>query len=169
MNAPFANIFLAIQARIAENMHDIRHIAHDLGQLSVKGRPPVSWPCVLIDFEDFSFSNLGEHIQSAMGTVVVRLGFAPHSGTGKDTPEAYKEKALTYYDLEWELHKLLHGWSPDEQTAGAMIRTGTATQRRTDSYRVRELRYAIAFEDYSTKTEIQYAPATLVVDIGEGA
>jgi hypothetical protein len=169
MNAPFANIFLAIQSHIAGNMHEISHIAHDLGQLSVKGRPPVSWPCVLIDFEDFSFSNLGEHIQSALGTVVVRLGFAPHSGTGKDTPNEYKERALMYYDMAWELHKLLHGWSPNEQTMGAMIRTSVTTQRRSDSYRVRELRYAIAFEDYSKKTGLQYVPATLVVDIGGGA
>jgi hypothetical protein len=64
--------------------------------------------------------------------------------------------------MEWNLHKAIQGWSPGAEF-GALIRTSTTTQKRTDSYRVRELRYSIAFEDYSAKWQQQLAPATIQV------
>lgn len=161
MNAPFANIFLSIQERIKNNAPFIAHINQDLGQLK-STRPPVSWPCVLIDFEDFNFENLSENVQTTTGNVVFRLGFAPHSNTSANTPAPFAEMALNYYDIEWQLHQLLHGWHPLKDT-GALCRVSTATQKRTDNYRVREIRYSIAFEDYSTKRTLTYAPATLIV------
>ncbi len=162
MNSPFANIFLALQQRIAKEMPGINYIDQDLGQLRTNNRPPVSWPCVLIDFEDFDFDNLGENVQTAKGTVVLRLGFAPHSNSSHTTPAPYIEQAIGFYDIEWDLHKAIQGWATGVDY-GSLARTSTTTQKRTDNYRVRELRYSIAFEDYSTKWQQQYAPATLVV------
>ena len=93
MNAPFANIFLAIQQRIAATVPAITYIDQDLGQLNSNGRPPVSWPCALIDFENFRFENLGENVQTAEGLVVLRLGFAPHSNSSQATPPATQQTA----------------------------------------------------------------------------
>lgn len=163
MNSSFARLFLALQARIAAQVPDIKHIAHDMGQFSAKGRPPVSWPCVLIDFDDFSFDSLSENVQVAKGTVVISLGFNPHSGTGKDMPPDYREAALAYYDLEWTLHKALQGWSPDGDEYGHLVRTSAATQRRQDGYRVRELTYSICFDDYSAKPGVHFEPAELLL------
>ena len=163
MNSPFARLFLALQERIALQVPDIKHIAQDMGQLSAKSRPPVSWPCVLIDFDNFSFDNLSENVQVAKGAVVLRLGFNPHSGTGKDTPADYREAALAYYDLEWSLHKALQGWSPDGNEYGHLMRTSAATQRRQDGYRIRELIYSISFDDYSTRPGVHFEVAELVV------
>jgi hypothetical protein len=162
MKSPFATLFLQLQDRIANTVTDIKYIDQDLGQLDVKTRPPVSWPCVLIDFENFRFKNLGENVQTAKGTVVLRLGFAPHSNSSSITPEQYRTQALRYYDLEWLLHCSIQGWSPGGEF-GSMARSSAVTQDRADGYRVRELRYKIAFEDYSTKWEQQYAPATMIV------
>ncbi len=162
MNSPFANVFLAIQQHIQAGVPAITYIDQDLGQLKNSVRPPVSWPCVLIDFEDFNFDNMGENVQVAKGTVVLRLGFAPHSNSSQATPSLYLQQAIGYYDIEWDLHKVMQGWSPGDDY-GYLIRTNALTQKRTDNYRVRELRYSITFEDYSTKSQQQYAPATLVV------
>ncbi len=163
MNSPFANIFLAIQQQIQTNVATIKYIDQDLGQLKTGTRPPVAWPCVLIDFEDFNFENLGENVQTAKGTVVLRLGFAPYSNSSQVTPSTYLQQAIGYYDIEWALHKTIQGWAPGDDF-GSMIRTSTSTQKRTDNYRVRELRYSIAFEDYSTKPGQQYTSATIVVE-----
>ena len=163
MNSPFANIFLALRQYIQDEVSGITYIDQDLGQLKPATRPPVSWPCLLIDFEDFSFGNMGDNVQTAKGTVLFTLGFAPHSNTGTATPTQYVQQALGYYDLEWSLHLALQGWSPGDDY-GQLIRTGAITRQRPDSYRVRELRYSLAFEDYSTKPQQQYAPTTLVVD-----
>jgi hypothetical protein len=162
MDSPFANIFLAIQQRIQATVSAIAYINQDLGQLKASTRPPVSWPCVLVDFEDFSFDNLAENVQTAKGIVVLRLGFAPHSSSSQVTPGTYLQKAIGYYDIEWQLHKAVQGWAPGNDY-GSLCRTSAITQKRTDNYRVRELRYSMAFEDYSTKWQQQYAPATLVV------
>ena len=160
MNSPFANIFLALQQRIQAQLPSIAHIDQDLGQLKTTTRPPVSWPCVLIDFEDFSFDNLGENVQTAKGTVVLRLGFAAHSNSSQATPGAYVRQAIDYYDVEWALHKAMQGWSPGTD-CGSLARASTTTQRRTDNYRVREIRYTLAFDDYSTKHQQQFAPAAI--------
>jgi hypothetical protein len=164
MNSPFANIFLAIQQQIQASVTTITYIDQDLGQLkTATARPPVSWPCVLIDFEEFNFDNMGENIQTAKGTVVLRLGFAPYSSSTQVTPTAYIQQAIGYYDIEWALHQAIQGWAPGGDY-GHLIRTSASTQKRTDNYRVRELRYSIAFEDYSTKPQQQLAPATLIVN-----
>ena len=163
MNSPFANIFLAIQQQIKTSVTAITYIDQDLGQLKSATRPPVPWPCVLIDFEDFDFDNMGSNVQTAKGTVLLRLGFAPYSNSSQVTPTAYTQQALGYYDLEWALHQTMQGWCPGTDY-GSLIRTSATTQKRTDNYRVRELRYSIAFEDYSTKPEQSFAPASLIVN-----
>ena len=163
MNSPFANIFLALRARIQSQVTAITYIDQDLNQLKPAARPPVSWPCALIDFEDFNFDKMGDNVQIANGTVVVKIGFAPYSNTSQATPDPYTEQALGYYDIEWSLHLALQGWSPGDDY-GHLIRTSAITQKRPDNYRVRELRYSLTFEDYSTKPQQQYTPATLTVD-----
>ena len=162
MNAPFANIFLSLQEHIQASVAAIKYIDQDLGQLKSGTRPPIAWPCVLIDFEDFNFENLGENVQTARGIITLRLGFAPHSGSSQATPSPYQQQAIGYYDLEWSLHKALQGWPPGDDY-GHLSRISATTQKRTDAYRVRELRYSIAFEDYSAKYQRQFAPATLVI------
>src|SRR4051812_48929211 len=100
MNSAFANIFLAIQQQIQTAVPAVRYIDQDLGQLKSNIRPPVSWPCVLVDFEDFNFENMGENVQIAKGIVVLRLGFAPYSNSSQVAPAPYVQQALGYYDLE---------------------------------------------------------------------
>ncbi len=163
MNSPFATILLNVQSRLRAAMPGIACIDQDLGQLRPGVRPPVSWPCVLIDFEDFKFNNLGEQVQTAAGVVVFRLGFAPHGSTAAAAPTDYKEQALAYYDIEWRLHKTLQNWSPGD-AFGQLNRATAATQKRPDAYRVRELRYTLCFDDYSTKNTREYVPATAVIE-----
>jgi len=160
MNSPFTTLFLSIQQQISANIQGISCIDQDLGQLRANVHIPVSWPCVLIDFEDFTFGNLSENVQTATGTVVIRLGFAPYSNSSQITPKFYKQQAVNYYEIEWLLHKTLQGWSPAPDL-GYLDRISATTQKRTDNYRVREIRYTIAFEDYSTKLQQQLTPATL--------
>ena len=162
LQSPFTAIFMAIRQRIQDEGYAAVYIDQDLGQLRNNVRPPVSWPCLLIDFEDFKFENLGENVQTAKGTVVFQLGFAPYSNSTQATPTTYVEQAMKYYDYEFILHEMMQGWSPTE-TSGSLIRTSVVTQKRKDHYRVRELRYSLAFEDYSTKPGQLTNPATLVL------
>jgi hypothetical protein len=163
MNTPFHTLFLAIQQQLQHEVLTLSHIAHDVGQLTEKSRPSVSWPCALIDFEEFTFTQLAENVQQATGTIVIRLGFSTCSSTAHVAPAAVKQAAMAGYDTEWQVHRALQGWHPDAHFAGALQRTSARTQRRTDGYRVREVRYRISFDDYSTRTQQSYTAAELQV------
>jgi len=164
MNSAFANLFLLLQERVQDEVPDITFIDQDLGQINTGVTDfPVTFPCLLIDFEDFDFKNLSENVQTASGTVLLKLGFSPYSSSDSSATEESKEAALQFYDIEWDLHKTLQGWDPGDYF-GHMDRTSAITQKRDDALRVRELRYTIAFEDYSTKYTQSTAPAELDVD-----
>lgn len=179
MNSPFANLFLALQQLIS-NLADgdgnkyFRLVDQDLGQLEAHfgdNRPPVSWPCVLIDIDGAAMENMGDDTQTGVVTIIFRIGFPPFSASSNITPANYKNKALYYYDLEQVLHLALHGKSPEwivddenilADVFGHMIRTSARTERREDMIRVREITYTLSFDDYSTQPQQQLvSPVTL--------
>lgn len=150
MNSPFSSLLTHLQGRIKSQVPDIRWIDGDTGQLEgYERRPPVSFPCILIDFDGFDYQDLGDGIQQAQGSVIIRLGFDAYSATNNRTPSQSKSKALAYYDLEWSLFKALHGWKPEGY--GYMMRVSADTERREDAIRVRQIRFSITFEDYMAR------------------
>lgn len=153
MNSPFANTFLAIQAQIQTQIPEIQFIEHDFGQLDdySNGRPPVAFPCVLIDFQNWSFENLGNNAQRAEGDVIIKLGYAKHGDTHQATPEQWREAAFSYYEIEWKLNKSLHGYTPGDNY-GYLTRTGEVKENRPLYVRVKTITYRLAFEDYSAQT-----------------
>lgn len=148
----FGNLFLAIQAKLA-TIPAIRHIDHEYGQLedynNKDGRPPVSFPCVLIDIDQATASNTSDNSQLVECSIILRIADAPHSATGQSTPASYKEKALNFYELEDTIHRALQGWEPGDDY-NALIRSNVNTERREDYIRVRQVRYTTGFDDYTT-------------------
>lgn len=156
-NSAFADIILQIQARIKTVVGDdvIRMVDEDKGQLESydqrTGKPAVSFPCLLINFEDFDFNDIGNNAQVVTGKVVLRLGFPPFSSAASWMPLTVKQKALKYFDYEWLIYKALHGWKMDN--IGYINCRNAVTERREDPIRVRALSYEIEFEEYSASTD----------------
>lgn len=149
-NSAFTEIIFKIQERIKSQVPVIRMTDEDAGQLEdydAKGRPAVSWPCLLIGFEDFEFNDIGNNAQIVSGKVLLRLGFPPFSLASSWMPLATKQKALKYFDYEWQVYKALHGWNIPG--IGYMNCRGATTERREDPIRVRALTYEVEFEEYS--------------------
>ena len=177
MNSPFALLFLSLQSQIADLADNagnkyFKYVDQDLGQLEAHNgdnRPPVSWPCVLIDIDQMSFKSIGTNVQEGVGQFTIRIGFIPYSNTNVITPQQYREKALQYYDLEYKLHLHLQGATPGDITGyetlqnifGAYDRLATETEQRSDLIRVRKLTYTIGMDDYSTKTAQTFTPAAI--------
>lgn len=169
MNSPFVNLFLSIRQQIIDNVPDIVYVDQDFGQLNGNKagmRPAVNFPCILIDFEDFNYKNLSNNVQTVFGIVVLKLGFAPHSPSMQTTPDAYLKKAINFYDLEYSINEILQGWFAGD-AFGSLYRENVITQKRNDTIRVREIRYSIAFEDYSTqyKAKMQNVLAEITEEI----
>lgn len=154
-NSAFSELILLLQERIKTEVPDIRMVDEDKGQLEdidpKNNRPPVSWPCLLIDFQNCKYDDLGELVQTVDGALVLRLGFPPYSSAASWMPTATKVKALRYFDIEWQVYKALHGWQPEG--FGTLLCRSSDTEKRMDAIRVRELRYELTFEEHSAELE----------------
>jgi hypothetical protein len=151
MDSPFAKIFLAIMARIQSQLPEIKHIDHDLGQLEGTSiRPAIAFPCILVDFKNFTADNLGASTQMVQGDVIIKLAFAQYVNSSNTTEPLWREYALGYYDLEWKLHKALHNWSPGDEF-GYLTRAMMDSDNKPQAIRVRPLTYKLEFEDNSTE------------------
>lgn len=174
MTSHLANLFSALQTLIAGLEDDdrnpyFRFVDQDLGQLEV-ARPPVTWPCVLIDIDDVVYKCLGGNVQTGIATVKFRVGFPPFSSGSGITPNKSREQALYYYDLEHLLHLALQGTLPakivDDQNIlapifGHLDRISATTEHRKDTIRVRALTYSIALQDFTTKPVTVITPAAM--------
>jgi hypothetical protein len=187
MTSPFAILFLAIQQRLAQittgspAVPVFNFIDQDLGQLedASKGinRPPVAWPCALIDIDDANYTNMGENVQDAVVNVCLRIGFPPFSSTELNVPAPYRNKALYYYDLEQAVIDTFQGWSAttviiDDTTSpvttadlsdtfGHFIRVRISKEDRNDLLRVRCIMFTLGMTDYSTLEESTFIPASV--------
>lgn len=155
MNSTFNNIFIEIMARLKQQVPELRYINADLGQLeNYTDRPAVSFPCVLIDFEDFDFSDANAGIQIGEGEILIRIADNPFSDSSSLTETAVRQKALKYNEIVWKVNKALHGWSGE--SFGALMRKADKKVPREDSIRLRETSYVTVF--YDTSASDQYTP-----------
>lgn len=145
LNSPLANLYESLLARIKTTVPGIRYISHELGQLE-EPRPPVSWPCALIDFDEIEYSDQGNAPrQQAGGRVVIRLGLQAWSGLSSQKPEHVRAKGLEFLELEHQVAAALHYWAAPG--FNRLLRRGAATEKRDDDVRVRVLTFEISYTD----------------------
>ena len=179
MTSHLANLFSALQTLIA-GLEDtdrnpyFRFVDQDLGQLEAP-RLPVTWPCVLIDIDDVMYKSLGSNVQTGKASIKFRIGFPPFSSASSISPDAARERALYYYELEYLLHRTLQGTLPVKMEGGKNIlapifghfdRVSAATEHRKDTIRVRALTYTIGLQDFTTKPATVLTPAAMDLSLG---
>lgn len=164
----FSQLFLAIQTQIKSAVPAIAWIDLDLGQLEhYDVRPAVAFPCVLVEFPDATYKELGDRDQWGEPVIQLRLGFAPFSSANSAAPVAAQEQALQHYELENQVFAALHGWTPEYNgapIAQPLIRTRMATEQRNDPYRVRVNHYWTAYEDDGAMPERTTIKANMVIN-----
>jgi hypothetical protein len=166
--SPFANLFLKVMDRLKTAVPELRYIDQDLGQLENYGdRPPVAWPCALLEVDEFDFSDVGSHnTQTCDGFLIVRLAVPAYSNSSNITPKNVTLKGLEYYALEQKIHEALHGWRADGFSK--LLRRKSKLEQRNDAIRVRVIPYAVSFEDETTKpvrTAVPRPDSTIGTDI----
>lgn len=150
MNSPFANIYIALQDRLQTYVPELQWIDHDLGQLEAYdgGRPPVAWPCLLIDFNETTFEQRQGHQHGEM-MIQLRLGYDQYQQTHAEVPEYVQQQALDYYEVEHKVHLALQAQGLS-LLANPLIRVSATTEKReNDNFRVRRLVYKATFVDAS--------------------
>lgn len=149
--SPFANIYLKIVERLTAQVPELRYIDQDMGQLeNYTMKPPVSFPCALIELGDFDFDDMaGKNMQHGEGLVLIRFATESWSPSNNLAPTQIREKALAYYDIEQKIHVALHGWR-STGFSKLLRRKAVKEQRDDTNIRVRILAFATSFEDDTT-------------------
>ena len=109
-----------------QEMPELRTVDEDYGQLEMINQEnrdtyPLTFPAVLIDAPDVSWSNIGGLSQKGTATIRVRLIIDCYDDThyGSDTTELIAERAA----LRAKVHKLLQGYRIEDITE--LIRTNS--------------------------------------------
>jgi len=169
VNAFFSQAYLALVERI-KAVPGIAWVDQDLDQLeNYETRPPVQFPCVLLDFLDTAYDENGQQVQTGHQIIQLRLGFAPYGSANSAVPTIYQEKALEYFELEHALFVALHGWPisyNDAVLTQPLVRKRATTEQRNDPYRVRVIQFTTDFEDDSAKPTMQRVTAKMNIARG---
>lgn len=137
------SIFKAVTAQL-ETVAALQWIDEDKGQMNFE-RPPVLFPCALVDIQLPKTTDLNSKIQNCDAIITVRLAFDFHGNTNSKTPAAAREKSLAYYDVVDEVKKALQGWSTAE--FNPLSRKSFYQEKRPDAYKVVAIPFATAFRD----------------------
>lgn len=125
-----------IQNKIAE-IPAIKYVDEDWGQLDYYSpNAPVQWPCCLIDLNDGDFSNIGQDLskspknrQNATMQVKLTLANIKLTNTSFKAPKSQKDAAWDIFGLMREIHKKIHGFSPDVNCTKMLRKTFHRTKR----------------------------------------
>lgn len=147
LTSPFALLFNKLITQIEMEVTAIRYVNQDWDQLGEQN-PPVTYPCVLIDFPDAQFEQM-QGYQQATAIVRLKLVYRSYTSTSNITPDTNRETALQFYELEQQLYEALQAWYADGLLCNAMIRRNAATEKRDDGLRVRVIDFVCAFDDNS--------------------
>lgn len=141
-----AQIFEAILQRLM-TVTELRYIEQDMGQLeNYEKRPAVSWPCALMDIDDFDFSDMENNLdQLAEGWLQVRVGLVKYTDSNNLTPANIRPNGYKYMEVADKVVKALHGWAPPGCTR--LIRRKSVTEKRDDDIRVKILRFAFSYKE----------------------
>lgn len=166
MESVFAQLFLAIQEHLKTTVPAIRQVDQDLGQLDYypeDGRPAVTWPCLLLDF-DATADELSDGVQWLDIKVQCRLAFSPYSSSASFVPDLVKEKSLLFYEVEVELYKALQGFDAAGIVQPMSRQGAITTEKREDPFRVRNMVFTTATQDFSAQLPHNRIEATAIYE-----
>jgi hypothetical protein len=140
-------LFLGLCAHIEASVPQFRFIDWDGGQLDIAGeRPPVLFPCCLIDIQYTDCRDLDDATQLVTAALTLKLGFCPQGETNTGAPEAVRQRALETFDTIQKLHESLQG-ETFSGTVSEIARRKALKKVRKDRVQVYTLTYNTTFQE----------------------
>lgn len=144
-----AELLLAIQDRIQDQVPEIKYIDQNMGQyLNEEFRKSMLFPCLLVDFPTTGFSALQGNNQLGDASIVVTLFCDIWNNTSSLTPLDIKKAGLNYLAINQKVFMALHGWSPDFCTPFVRVQKKSHNDNEI-SLVVKETVFSSSYEDYS--------------------
>lgn len=141
------HLFIALCDLLESQVPEVRWIDADEGQLNASNqRPPVAFPCVLIDMTYPQTEAMNATAEKIRVQFSLRIAFEGYGQTSSAAPESVRERALERLDILEKIHRTLQWWNCDRQI-NPLRRQRVTTERRQDGLKVYNMTYESAFID----------------------
>jgi hypothetical protein len=160
----YKQFILDLQEHLKLTVPELRFIDQNLGQWGEENfRASVSFPAMLVDFPNTSYSEISAGSQLGLTTIELTLMFNTSSQSYNLAPLAVVEKALDFYDLENKIVAMLQNWSKEYFTG--LIRVSASSKNRNElGLRIRELNFTTEFEEYLEDETVEQAEYTVAIN-----
>lgn len=164
-----ALMLLAIQEKIKTEMPEIKWVDQDMGQLEdYEERPPVAFPCVLVDFTDTDFDQDGNSVQTGRQIIQFKLGFNAYTGTAAAVPVKQIQQALYFYELEKLLYQVFQQWDGNEMCQPMIRFKAISGKGYEGGLMVRIIQFSTTYDDDTANDYTKVDRPTLSLDTGIG-
>ena len=140
-------IYNAILARLQKTVPCLKWIDLDTGQLDdYAQRPPVAFPCLLIDIELTDCQDLYPGVQLCNAILGIRIAQnPPASRTAGLTPKKIRQTELQRYQLVEDVYRALQSW--ENGLFNPPSRINQKRENRKDGLFVCRINFATMFKD----------------------
>jgi hypothetical protein len=139
-------IYEKILARLQE-VDGLKYIDLQMGQLEMD-KPPVSWPCALIDIALTNCEDIGGGIQLCKCVITIVLGFSTSiDQTASIYPEERRALNMQYFKVINDVYKQLQGYYDNE--IDRLSRRSLSNDLKKDTFKVSFMPFETEFQDLS--------------------
>ena len=139
-------LFIALCDQLKNKVPELRWIDSDQGQLNVSERPPVAFPCCLVEM---SYPQCTTHMAGKQRVRVrfqLQVAFNVWGTANASAPQESREKALQQYDTLQNIHKALQWWSFGRKI-NPTSRVSVLTENRSNGLKIFRMIYESEFMD----------------------
>ncbi len=139
-------LFIALCDQLKNKVPELRWIDSDQGQLNVSERPPVAFPCCLVEM---SYPQCTTHMAGKQRVRVrfqLQVAFNVWGTANASAPQESREKALQQYDTLQNIHKALQWWSFGRKI-NPTSRVWVLTENRSNGLKIFRMIYESEFMD----------------------
>lgn len=154
-------IFLSIQKRLADNVPALQYIDKNWGQLNI-AKPPVKWPCCLMDIDSIDYSQASENTRMAEASIILTIADCHTVRSSANAPN--KEDSYAILDVIEKVAAILDGYRvPD--TTQALVYTRMQKTFSDQSYDVYNLTFTTAWVEEQEKGGTVKVPPLIKVSL----
>ncbi len=149
-------VFIDVERKL-KGIASLRYVSEDWGQLNFE-RPPVNYPCALIDLGEADYSQAGNRSQMVEAVARITIADIRYQGIHPDAPNEDRERAFGIFDLIDEINRALHGLDGDSYTP--LTRVKVKKVMRPDLVREFLITYRFSYTDTSASETYRRVAAT---------
>lgn len=142
-------IYNAILERLETQVPQLRWIDLDCGQLETIDKPPVAFPCALLQINIPQTDDITDTTQDCKAKIVVHLAFDYVGRTANNAPAIEREKSLKVYDTIADVYKALQGFGTEH--FDCLSRTRQGKEKSRHGYFQYHIDFRCDFEDLTAE------------------